>query len=169
MRWLVVWSDFIDLFEHQRTLMRSEQVNGTSFHLGITWISSAISRNCKFPPLSLVFRLFSLIDPLCIYRQRRFMFSICSRVYRYACAQALACRARVTPASSHASPCSGEVLTTPAFHACGCISPFRSFLVHAIWRKYSVLAVSMWAARLRHIWSSRWIRLVFGTLYSIIR
>ena len=35
-------------------------------------------------------------------------------------------RARVTPASSLASPCSGEALTSPACRACGCASPFRT-------------------------------------------
>jgi hypothetical protein len=36
----------------------------------------------------------------------------------------LACRARVTPASSHASTCPGKALTSSACHACGCASPF---------------------------------------------
>ncbi len=38
----------------------------------------------------------------------------------------LACHSRVTTASSHASPCSGEVLTSAACHTFGCTSPFRA-------------------------------------------
>ena len=38
----------------------------------------------------------------------------------------LACRARVTPASLHALPCSGEALASPASLACGCAKPFRA-------------------------------------------
>ncbi len=35
-----------------------------------------------------------------------------------------ACRSCVTPASLDVSHCSGEALTSPACHACGCASPF---------------------------------------------
>ena len=45
----------------------------------------------------------------------------------------LACRARVTPASSHASPCSGETLTSPACNACGCAGPFAHTVVTEIY------------------------------------
>ncbi len=40
------------------------------------------------------------------------------------------CRAQVTPASSHASPCWGEALTSPAIHACGSASPIRARCCH---------------------------------------
>jgi hypothetical protein len=39
------------------------------------------------------------------------------------------CRARVPPQlarTPHASPCSGDVLASPASHACGCASPVRA-------------------------------------------
>ena len=38
----------------------------------------------------------------------------------------LACCLRATLASLHASHCSGEALTSPACHACGCVSFFRA-------------------------------------------
>ena len=51
----------------------------------------------------------------------------CTCVREYACAQRhMTCRTRDTPASSHISPCSSEVLTSPACHACGCASPCRA-------------------------------------------
>ncbi len=38
----------------------------------------------------------------------------------------MACHSRVTPASSHASPCSSEALALPASHARGCANPLRA-------------------------------------------
>ena len=54
------------------------------------------------------------------------MFSILVHSRAYVL-KGLACL-RVTPASSHDSSCltgPGEVLMSPACHACGCVSPFR--------------------------------------------
>jgi hypothetical protein len=53
------------------------------------------------------------------------IFSPYARV-RMRALKGMACCARVTPASLHASPCSGEALTSPACRACGCGSPFRA-------------------------------------------
>jgi hypothetical protein len=46
---------------------------------------------------------------------------VCVRIRAF---KGLARCTRVTPASSHA--CSGDVLMLPAYHACGCASPFRA-------------------------------------------
>ena len=43
--------------------------------------------------------------------------------------------------SLHASPCSSEVLTTPAYHACGSANPFRARLFKAVLRKHTVWAL----------------------------
>ena len=50
--------------------------------------------------------------------------------------EGLACRSRVTLASSHALPCSGDASTSPACHG---QSFLRTLLVHAICRKHAVL------------------------------
>ena len=56
---------------------------------------------------------------VCIIRQYC-IFSPYAQVRMHAL-EGVACRARIILASSHASPCSGEV---PACHACGSTSPF---------------------------------------------
>jgi hypothetical protein len=59
----------------------------------------------------------------CTGMYRRYhMFSPFAHV-RMRALKGLACRAHVTAASSHASPCSGEAFTLPACHACGSTSP----------------------------------------------
>jgi WD40 repeat protein len=52
--------------------------------------------------------------------------------------EGLTCRSRVTSAGSHASPCSGEALTSPAWQR---QSLSRTLLVHALWKKHTILAV----------------------------
>ena len=64
-----------------------------------------------------------------VYKRRlRSMCSPHAHVRMHAL-KGLPCRARVTPASSHASHCSGEALTSPC-HACGSASPSRARLCH---------------------------------------
>ncbi len=61
----------------------------------------------------------------------------------------LACRARVTPASSHASPCSGEALMLPACYACGCASLFAHAFGPCYMEKTYVIAVTVYVHALK--------------------
>ena len=70
--------------------------------------------------------------PQCCHRHAYFTGTVNKAVFasysyvRVHALKGLACRARVTSASLHASPCSCEALTSPACHACGCPSSFRT-------------------------------------------
>ena len=75
--------------------------------------------------------------PYCSYPMFLHMLSyVCMRSKAW-----LAARVSLS-ARSHAWPCSGEAFASPAYHACGCASPFSpTLLAHAIWTNQMVPVV----------------------------
>ena len=67
---------------------------------------------------------------VCMYREYRRSSPYAFMRMRMHTLKGMACRTRITLASSHASPEQREALTSPACHARGCASPFRLRCCH---------------------------------------